>query len=308
MCIFISIFNILLFIVMKIFITGSNGFLGQHLCKYFLTKEANIIASGKGSKRIPFLNNDVYVSLDLTNQDAVENEIVNIKPDIIIHTAAMSKPDECNNNPDACIACNIHATKYLTQAAQKVSAKLIYISTDFIFGENGPHAENTIPAPLNFYGQTKLDAEKLITAAELNYAIVRPVFIYGNIWEGLRPSFLHWVKNNLEQQKKIKVVSDQLRTPTYVYDICKGIDAIISQNATGVYHLAGKDIISPYQMAMTVADVLKLDNTFIENVTSETFPEPVQRAKKSGLLIHKAILELNYAPVSFAEGVTLSLL
>jgi dTDP-4-dehydrorhamnose reductase len=119
----------------------------------------------------------------------------------------------------------------------------------------------------------------------------------------LRPSFLHWVKNSLEQNKQIKVVSDQLRTPTYVYDICKGIESIITEQKTGVYHLAGKDILSPYQMAVTTANVLGLDSGLIVNVTSETFPEPVTRAKRSGLKIDKAREELEYEPVSFEQGV-----
>ena len=211
-----------------------------------------------------------------------------------------------NNNKPLCIANNVTATKYLIDAAKKINAKFIYTSTDFIFGENGPHKEDDIPAPLNFYGESKLQAEEIVKSSGLNYVIIRPVFIYGNIWQGLRPSFLHWVKNNLEQGKKIKVVSDQLRTPTYVYDICKGIEIIIKENVNGVFHLAGKNILSPYQMAITVADVLQLDKSLIENVTSDTFPEPVARAKLSGLKIDKAIAQLNYAPVSFEEGVKLT--
>ncbi len=143
----------------------------------------------------------------------------------------------------------------------------------------------------------------MVKNSRLLYSIVRPVLIYGKLYEGMKPSFLHWVKNNLEQHKSIKVVSDQERTPTYTEDICKGIEAIILQKAKGDFHLAGKNILSPYQMAITVADLLGLDASLIENVTSETFAEPVKRAKKSGLKIDKAMRELHYDPVSFAEGV-----
>ena len=118
--------------------------------------------------------------------------------------------------------------------------------------------------------------------------------------------FLHWVKTNLEAGKKIKVVSDQQRTPTFVNDICNGIISIINKKVTGAFHLAGKDVLSPYQMAVITAEVLGLDSSLIENVTSETFPEPVKRAKRSGLLIDKAKATLGYEPVSFAEGVKAS--
>ncbi len=97
-----------------------------------------------------------------------------------------------------------------------------------------------------------------------------------------------------------------MRTPTYVNDICTGIECIIKQRNTGIYHLAGKDVLSPYEMAITTAEVLGLDGALIESVTSETFPEPVLRAKRSGLKIDKAQRELGYEPVSFAEGVEYS--
>jgi dTDP-4-dehydrorhamnose reductase len=291
---------------MKIFITGSNGFLGQHLTLYLAKRKFDVIASGRGECRIPSKKQFVYHSVELTNSDEVSQTFEKYHPDIIIHTAAMSKPDECNNNKESCIQNNVEATKYLVVAAKKINAKFIYTSTDFIFGENGPHKEDDIPAPLNFYGESKLQAEEIVKTSGLNYTIVRPVFIYGNIWQGLRPSFLHWVKNNLEQGKKIKVVSDQLRTPTYVNDICAAIENIILQNTAGAFHLAGKDIVSPYEMALTVAKVLQLDATLIENVTSSTFPEPVARAKRSGLIIEKAVAQLNYSHASFEEGVKLT--
>ena len=226
-----------------------------------------------------------------------------IKANIIIHTAALSKPDECDTDRQLCLNENVEATRNLVTQS---NAFFIYVSTDFIFGEEGPHAETAIPAPLNFYGESKLMAERVVEATNKPHAIVRPVFIYGKTWQGMRPSFLHWVKTNLEAGKKIKVVSDQQRTPTYVNDICKGIQSIINKRATGAYHLAGKDVLSPYQMAVITAEVLGLDSSLIENVTSETFPEPVKRAKRSGLLIDKAKAELSYEPLSFAEGVKAS--
>ncbi|MBC7749783.1 MAG: sugar nucleotide-binding protein, partial [Methylotenera sp.] len=182
----------------------------------------------------------------------------------------------------------------------------VYISTDFVFGENGPHDEATTPDPLNFYGESKLQAEHLVQLSGLPFAIVRPVFIYGQLFLGMKPTFIHWVQQNLQNGKPIKVVNDQQRTPTFVTDICDGISAIINQKVQGIFHLAGKDIISPYAMALTVARVLGLDSSLIEPVTSETFFEPVKRAKLSVLKIDKAREKLGYNPVSFEEGVKLS--
>lgn len=295
---------------MKVLITGANGFLGQHLCIYLTARHFTIIAANRGERRIPVHNNIKYYEIDLTNKNAVEAMVQHELPDVIIHTAAMSKPDECANNQKACIDINVSSTNYLLNALKEhhPTAHFIYISTDFIFGENGPHSEDDEPAPLNFYGESKLLAEQSVKNSGTTFTIVRPVFIYGPVWEGLRGSFLHWIKSSLEQGKHLKIVSDQKRTPTYVYDICKGIEKIIHNKQEGIYHLAGKDILSPYEMAVITAKVLRLDASLIENVTSETFPEPVIRAKRSGLKIDKAKKELEYDPVNFEEGVRLSFL
>jgi dTDP-4-dehydrorhamnose reductase len=241
--------------------------------------------------------------VELTDKAAVEQMLLKHSFDVIIHNAALSKPDECENNKNECLNINVESTRYLLQAA---GVHFIYISTDFIFGENGPHAEDAETGPLNFYGESKLRAERLVIETSDRYTIVRPVFIYGHAGEGMRPTFLHWVKTSLEQQKQIKVVSDQIRTPTFAEDICKGISTIIATEVTGVFNLAGKDILSPYDMAVKTAEILQLDSSLIHEVTAETFAEPVRRAKRSGLKIEKAQRQLNYSPVNFEEGVRLT--
>lgn len=291
---------------MKILVTGANGFLGQHLTLYLIGKGYTVIGCNRGVCRIAAQDLFTYHSVDFTDENAVSAMVAAVKPDILIHCAANSKPDDCENDKSACLLQNVEATKFLLQACKHLQTQFIFISTDFIFGENGPHSEDDIPEPLNFYGESKLIAEQAVINSGLLYTIVRPVFIYGSVLEGMRPSFLHWVKNNLEQNKPIKVVSDQQRTPTFVMDICKGIAAIIEQKVSGTFHLAGRDILSPYQMAVAVADFLGRNAALIENVTSDTFIETVQRAKRSGLKIDKAKSVLGYQPVSFEEGVQLT--
>ena len=290
---------------MKVLITGANGFLGQHLSLYMDKVKYDVTAISRGEKRIPLPELPFY-SVDLTDKMQVFAIIDKIKPDTIIHTAAMSKPDECHTDREACLLNNVTATQNLVDAAKRVSARFIYFSTDFIFGEGGPHAENTPPNPLNFYGESKLMAEQIVKNSGLSSNIVRPVFIYGAHWEGMRPSFIQWVKQNLEANKPIKVVTDQKRTPTYVGDICKGIDLLLQTNSAEIYHFAGSDIISPYEMALIVAKVLGLQEDLIQPVTADTFPEIVKRAKDSGLTIENAKNLLGFEPLSFEEGVRTS--
>ncbi len=288
---------------MKILITGSNGFLAQHLCVYFTKKGIEVHGTYRNQTILQLNPTIQYHYLELTDVSTVENLINLLQPTILIHTAAMSKPDECNNNQEACLKNNVEVTKYLLDASRKMSVHFIYLSTDFIFGENGPHAESDQPDPLNFYGTSKLMAEQLVKSSSIKYTIVRPVFIYGSACEGMRSGFIQWVAQQLKAGIPIKVVNDQFRTPTYVEDICKGIEQIIIQQKGGDFHLAGSEIYTPYMMAIKVAELLNLNVSLIEAVTSANFPEPVRRAKKSGLKIDKAVLELNYKPHSFEEGI-----
>lgn len=288
---------------MKVLVTGANGFTGQHLVKTLVNKGFEVIATSRGASRLPSYSNLTYYDIELTDVRNVENLFDLTSPDTVIHTAAMSKPDACAANPEICTANNITATQHLLDAAIKLGTRhLVYLSTDFIFGENGPHAEEDIPSPLNLYGASKLEAEALVNAASIKTTIVRPVFMYGPVWENLRPSFIQWVAGKLQNGESIKVVTDQARTPTYIGDLCWGIHKIIQDQVTGVFHLAGKDIISPYDMAVAVAKHLNLPLDLIEPVTASTFPEPVKRAQRSGLKIDKAVNLLGYAPHTFAAA------
>lgn len=288
---------------MKLLITGANGFLAQHLCIFFAAKGFEVHGTFRNQTILQQNPTIQYHYLELTDVSSLVILINKLEPTIIVHAAAMSKPDECNNNQEACIKNNVEVTEYLVDAAQKINAHFIYLSTDFIFGENGPHSEMDQPDPLNFYGTSKLMAEKLVKTTLTKYTIVRPVFIYGSTWEGMRGGFIQWVAQQLKEGLRIKVVNDQYRTPTYAVDICRGIAQIITLQKTGDFHLAGSEIYTPYQMATKVAELLGLDESLIEAVTSTNFPEPVRRAKRSGLKIDKAIHELNYKPHSFEEGV-----
>lgn len=291
---------------MKIAITGSNGFLAQHLCVFLAQQGFEVIGCGRGMNRVQSPATFAYHSVELTDVSSIRRFFSLVQPEIIIHTAAMSKPDECLQNPEACLLHNVTATSLLAETAQLYNTKFIFSSTDFIFGEGGPHSETDQPAPLNFYGESKWMAEQALLSILPDAVIFRPVFIYGKQWPGMRGSFIHWVANALQANKPIKVVTDQLRTPTFAPDICKGITTIIHTNQTGIFHLAGKDILSPYEMAVAVAATLRLDKNLIEPVTADSFPEPVKRAQKSGLKIDKAQRLLAYEATSFEEGLRMS--
>ncbi len=291
---------------MKILITGSNGLLGQHLIKLLLETTAyEIIATGRGESRLPFETTEHYhyFSLDITDGIAVNNFIPLHKPDVIIHAAAMTQPDPCELHPIECWNINVTATRFLISAAESINAKFIYISTDFVFdGTAGPYKETDTTNPVNYYGSSKLAAEKAVMESKLNWAVVRTVLVYGNVFVGSRSNIISWAKENLGNRKTIKVVSDQLRTPTYVEDLAKGVLLVAEKNATGIYHISGKEDMSPFDMATAVADYLHLDKSLMTEVNADTFTQPAQRPLKTGFIIDKAKADLGYNPISFKEA------
>ncbi len=291
---------------MKVLITGANGLLGQHLVKLLIdSTNYTIIATGKGVSRLPFnsSNRFNYFPLDITNGVEVAAFIAEDRPDVIIHTAAITQADECEQNPIHCWNTNVTATRFLLGAAEIAGATFIYISTDFIFdGIAGPYVESDIPGPINYYGSSKLGAEKSVMESKLPWCIIRTVLVYGNILVGNRSNMVSWVQNNLSQCKKIQVVSDQWRTPTYVEDLAKGILLAIENKAKGIYHISGEELLTPYDMAMATAAYLALDSNLIEKVNASVFVQAAKRPAKTGFIIDKAKNELGFRPLSFKEG------
>jgi len=289
---------------MKILITGSNGLLGQYLVKLLTETTAHeVIATSRGVNRLPSSGRYKYFSLDITDGVAVNDFILSSKPAVIIHAAAMTQPDECEENEIACWNVNVTATRFLTDAAAKINARFIYVSTDFVFnGLNGPYRETDEPNPVNYYGSSKLAAEKSVMSSSLQWNIIRTVLVFGNILSGNRSNVISWVKDNLENGRPIKVVSDQWRTPTYVEDLAKGILLVLDKNTIGIYHISGEEGMSPFDMAEATADHLHLDKSLITKVNADTFTQPARRPLKTGFIIDKAKQDLGYQPISFTEA------
>ena len=290
---------------MKILITGANGLLGQHLVKLILNATKHEVqATSKREPRQVIQDNRIhYYSLDITDGMAVNLMMEKLAPDIIIHCAALTQVDECEQQPIKAWEINVTATRFLVDAAKKINAFMVFVSTDFVFdGIHGPYRETDDVNPVSYYGSTKVAAEKAVSESGLPYAIVRTCLLYGNILFGTRSNIVNWVKENLEAGKKIKVVSDQWRTPTYIEDLAKGIVLIAEKKATGLFHISGKDFLSPYDMAIATADYLHLDKILIEKVDASVFTQPAKRPATTGFIIDKAKEVLGYDPVSFREG------
>ena len=297
----------------KILITGSNGLLGQKLVELIAQKtNYQLIATSRGENRLHLPNlNYEYHSLDITQNEEIEAVLTKFSPNIIIHTAAITNVDECETNKEGCWAQNVVATENIAQFCAKKGIFLLHLSTDFIFdGKSGPYSENDTPNPISYYGESKLAAEKVLesTFKDINtnlYAIARTVLVYGIAQDMSRSNIILWVKKSLEDRKNIKVVDDQWRTPTLAEDLAEGCFLIVSKKKAGIFNIAGKNLLTPYHMAMATADFFDLPSSYITRADSSTFSQPAKRPPKTGFILDKAITTLEYQPHSFIEGLSI---
>lgn len=288
---------------MRVLLTGANGLLGQKLVSLILNEQKyELLATGRRPKRIGL--DARYAKLDVSDPENVAVVFNEFRPDVLINTAAMTNVDQCELNPEECRIANVKSVELLTDACKIHDTFMIHLSTDFIFdGSHGPLTEDESASPVNFYGTTKLEAENVIIKSGLSWAIARTVLVYGIVQDMSRSNIILWVRDNLRQKKKIKVVNDQWRTPTLAEDLAMGCYLIADRKAAGIFNISGKDFLTPYQMACYTAEFFGLDKSLIEEVDSTIFKQPAERPLKTGFVIDKARKILGYEPHSFKEGI-----
>jgi dTDP-4-dehydrorhamnose reductase len=291
---------------MKILVTGANGLLGYKLIQLLASKaEINTIATGR--KKINDLPAGVqYYDLDVTNHDQTLAVLSLTKPDVVIHTAAMTQVDQCETERDLCWKANVTGVENVVEACEKNNIHLVHVSTDFIFdGSHGPLDETALPKPVNFYGESKLAGEQAIQKSKIKWAILRTVLVYGITPDLSRSNIVLWVKKSLEEGKTINVVNDQWRTPTLAEDLAMGCYLTAIKKAIGIYHISGEEMMTPFEIANQTAEFFKLDKTLIKPANSSTFKQPAMRPPKTGFIITKAKRELGYNPHNFKDGLAL---
>lgn len=288
-----------------ILLTGANGLLGQKLVG-LLTKQADVslIATARGDNRLPYADGYTYRAMDITNHQQVMDVINETRPDVVIHTAAMTDVDKCELQKDDCWAQNVQAVESLVDACRSVNAFLLHVSTDFIFdGTAGPYDETAEGNPISFYGWSKYAAEKVVLNSGLRWAIARTVLVYGIAHDMSRSNIILWVKKSLEDGKNIKVVTDQWRSPTLAEDLAMGCYLIADQEAEGIFNISGKEVLTPYDMAIQTADYFGLDKSLIAQADASTFTQVARRPPRTGFVLDKSRTVLGYDPHTFEEGI-----
>lgn len=291
----------------RILITGSNGLLGQKLVALLAgNADYETIATAKGENRLTLTEGYQFIEMDVTDSFQVDGVLAAVNPDVIIHTAAMTNVDQCEMEKEACWKLNVTAVEILIEACKKHDIFLEHVSTDFVFdGTSGPYKEEDAPNPISFYGWSKYAAEKAVMHSDINWAIARTVLVYGIAHDMSRSNIILWVKKSLEEGKAIKVVTDQFRTPTLAEDLALGCFLIADQKAKGIFHISGKDFLTPYEMAIMTADYFTLDKSLISPTDASSFTQPARRPPRTGFDLKKSRNILGYEPHTFREGIAL---
>jgi dTDP-4-dehydrorhamnose reductase len=293
---------------MKILITGVNGLLGQKLLFRLASEQGiQIIATGRGEDRNSKIPGQyTYRSLNVTDREAVRDFMAEVRPDCVVHTAAMTQVDDCEKDENACRLNNIEAVRFVAEACEPWGTHFIHLSTDFIFdGKSGPYSEIEALSPLSIYGHSKAEAEQIVQKYAGPWTIIRTVLVYGLAADMSRSNIVLWVKKSLEEGKAIRIVSDQFRTPTLAEDLAEGCVRVALRKATGIYNISGGEYMSVLEMARRIAKYFNLNEGLIESTTTAILAQPAARPLRSGFVIDKAKRDLEYRPHTLEEGITM---
>lgn len=289
----------------RVLITGANGMLGQELVAQLSRQpQYDVLATGRDdAPRFPKASCG-YVPMDITDQTAVRRIFEDFAPSTVINCAAMTQVDACEDQRDLCWRINVDAVDFLAKQCLTTGARLVQVSTDFIFdGEDGPYQEDAYPTPLNFYGKSKLAGENAARGVGLDrWAIARTVLVYGSGHKLSRSNIALWIIDKLSKGETIHVVTDQWRTPTYTPDLASGIERIVRFGKSGIFNISGREFVSIYEYAQCVADVFDLDANLIKPTDGSRFSQKAPRPAKTGFIILKAETELGYKPRSMREA------
>ena len=250
---------------MKIIVTGVNGQLG-----YDVVRELN----ERNYKDV--LGIDIQ-DLDLTNEKVVQTYMREHKPDVIIHCAAYTAVDNAEDNEELCYDVNVNGTKYLVASAKELNSKFVYISTDYVFSgdKDGEYLVSDKPNPKSIYGKTKYLGE-VETLLHDKHFIIRISWVFGKNGNNFIKTMLRLGK----EKDSLNIVSDQLGSPTYTYDLSKFIVDMIQTDNYGIYHATNEGVCSWFEFAQKIFEYSNI-NIKLNPITTEQYPTKAKRPKNS---------------------------
>ncbi|OYT61240.1 dTDP-4-dehydrorhamnose reductase [Thermoplasmatales archaeon ex4484_30] len=264
----------------RLLLTGGSGLFGQAFID-LVKKTPHEIYVTYNKHPLDFEN---AFQTDITDAIKVKQLIEKIKPDIVIHSAAFTNVDRCEIEKEKAYEINAKATENIAKVAKEIDAKLIYISTDYVFdGKKGLYKEGDKTNPINYYGLTKLEGEKAVIENCEDYVIARTSVIYG----ANKKNFATWVIEELKKGNQIKIITDQWVSPTLNIDLAEQILALIEKNEKGVFHTAGGERISRYDFVLKLAEFFNFDKKLVIPATSDMMNWIAKRPRDSSLNVSK---------------------
>lgn len=239
---------------MKFLITGASGLLGKKMTTS-ISNEHTVIGTG--------LNNikENMVSMDLHDFEQIKQVFDDVSPDVVIHTAALTNVNYCEQNPREAKLVNSDATLFLAKLCKANQTKMVYISTDYVFdGATGPYYENSTPYPVQIYGFTKYLGEAVLNASD-NNIVARIGILHGYNDELDKETFTRGIINGEQASDKIALDDHRIKYPTLIDDVSGCIKQLVHNDAKGIFHLAGPDGVTRFQWAKEIAEVFSLDPT-----------------------------------------------
>ena len=253
---------------MKVLITGASGQLGTDLCLILQDTE----------EAIPL----THAELEITNMDSVTNAFNKHRPDVVINTAAYIRVDDCESAPDKAFLINAIGARNVAVMAQEVGAKLVHTSTDYVFGGEGepqttPYTEFDAPVPPNTYGKSKLAGEELVRHLCTRHFVIRTSGLFGIAGSsGKGGNFVESMLRLAKEQAELRVVHDQVFSPTYTGDLARKIAQLINTEYYGTFHITNRGSCSWYEFAKEILRLAGL-NTPVTPITSDQYPQKAKR-------------------------------
>lgn len=278
---------------MRVLVTGGSGQLGQAL-----------LATAPGHIRVTAPPSH---ALDISCKDVVKRVLAEMRPEVVINAAAYTAVDRAESEPDRAYAVNAHAAACVAEAATAVHARVIHVSTDFVFpGRQGtPYRPEDTPEPLNVYGHSKLAGERDVREATQGSAlIVRTAWLYA----GAGRNFVTTMLRLMAEREAVRVVADQVGTPTWAQSLARAVWAAVARpSLRGILHLTDAGVASWYDFALAIQEEalsrgLLAGAIPVHPIASTDYPTPAQRPGYSVLDKTRTWAELNLTPLHWRDG------
>ena len=287
----------------RMLVFGSNGLLGQKVAELLIRgTPASVTLSSFEAAPVRPMEPAEYVQADITSKKEVKQVVAHAEPDVIINCAAITNVDACETERETAWKVNVGGVEHIIESARRTDATIVHVSSDYVFdGKAGPYTEDDRPEPLSYYGKTKLAGENSLRVSGMKFLIARTMILYG-FAPGVKQNFALWLIQSLEKQTPVRIVDDQFGNPTLADDLAYGLLRGVELGRTGIYNIAGRDIVSRHEFALRVARAFNLDAGLISPVKTAQLRQPAHRPLKSGLITLKAEVELGIHPSTIEQG------